>query len=214
MRLYLIRHAQSENNARPESERHHDPGLTDLGRRQADCLAEKLPELNLTRLITSPFLRTLETTDRIRKHVELSPEVRIHLHEQGGCYQGYPPHFLQGQPGMTREEIEKRFPDFGFEVAWDDDGWWRSQSYETWQEARHRARSIHDRTCAEFGHTSERVAYVMHADIKVLMLEVFHDRTLNMPANASVTNVEVTSDGMRLLEFNSVDHLPSEFLTF
>ena len=48
MRLYLIRHAQSENNARPEHERVEDPGLTELGARQIDHLvaAELLPGLS------------------------------------------------------------------------------------------------------------------------------------------------------------------------
>ena len=37
MELYLIRHAQSQNNALPEEQRVEDPGLTELGNQQADC---------------------------------------------------------------------------------------------------------------------------------------------------------------------------------
>ncbi len=43
MELYIIRHAQSTNNALPdERERVCDPHLTEIGRRQADLLAAHL----------------------------------------------------------------------------------------------------------------------------------------------------------------------------
>ena len=85
MQLFLIRHAQSQNNALPEEQRVEDPGLTELGHRQAELLADWVPALNLTRLITSPFRRTLLTTEPIRRATSLIPEVRVDLHEQGGC---------------------------------------------------------------------------------------------------------------------------------
>ena len=98
MELYLIRHAQSENNAQPEEQRVEDPALTAMGRRQAGLLADWITSLNLTRLITSPFLRTLETTEAIRQATRLTPEVRVQLHEQGGCYRGYGPDGREGRP--------------------------------------------------------------------------------------------------------------------
>ena len=215
MQLYLIRHAQSQNNALPESERLPDPGLTDLGREQASLLAKRLPTWQLTRLITSPFLRTLETTERIRTHLAIMPEVRVQLHEQGGCYGGHLPNDRIGQPGMTREEIKVRFPEFVVEPnELDGQGWWKRQPYESWQQAKTRAGKLLRRTCEEFGHTNECIAYVMHADIKLLLIEHFHTETLEMPANTSVTKVEVRPDGMRLIDFNLIDHLPRRFVSY
>ena len=57
MELFLIRHGQSLNNFQPQEQRVEDPPLTDLGRRQAELLAEWIESAGLTRLICSPFRR-------------------------------------------------------------------------------------------------------------------------------------------------------------
>ena len=102
MDLYLIRHAQSLNNAQPPELRVEDPALTDLGHEQSRRLAEHVTSLRLTKLITSPFRRALQTAEHIRLATGLIPEVRIDLHETGGCVSGIAPPLMVGRPGMTR----------------------------------------------------------------------------------------------------------------
>ena len=214
MQLYLIRHAQSLNNSLPEALRVEDPGLTELGHQQARYLAEWIPSLRLTRLITSPFLRALETTERIHESTSLTPEVRIALHERGGCYSGHTPENIIGRPGMSRAEIERRFP--GFDVAADigGQGWWRGMPYESQEQARQRAARLLAQTTQEFGDTEERVAYVMHADIKVLFLAHFHSEPLAAgPHNASVTTIEVTNTTAQVTDYNRIQHLPPAMVT-
>lgn len=213
MQLYLIRHAQSQNNALPEEDRVEDPGLTELGQQQAEHLGEWISTLKLTRLITSPFRRTLLTTEPIRRATSLIPEVRIDLHEQGGCYSGHDFTTKLGRPGMTRREIEAEF--LGYRVADDIDGagWWQSKPYETWEDARIRAARLLEATCREFAHTDERVAYVMHADIKRLFLSRLHTDPLEVPCNTSVTEIEFTEDSIALRKFNRIEHLPIHMVT-
>ena len=213
MQLYLIRHAQSQNNALPEEQRVEDPGLTELGHRQAEHLAEWIPALNLTRLITSPFRRTLLTTEPIVRTTSLRPEVRIDLHEQGGCYRGHTLDNIVGRPGMTRREIESEFSGYRVGDEIDGDGWWGSKPYESWQAARERAARLLEATRLEFAHTNERVAYVMHADIKVLFLAHVHPELIDVPCNTSVTEIEFDSSSHQLKAFNQVDHLPSHLVT-
>ncbi len=213
MKLYLIRHAQSLNNARPQEQRVEDPSLTEVGHEQATKLAEWIPSLNLTRLITSPFLRSLQTAEPIGQSTSLVPEVRIELHEEGGCYRGHTPENITGRPGMNRAEIERQFPSFNITASLDGDGWWASKPYETRELARRRASALLELTRDEFAGTSERVAYVMHADIKLLLLGQFHSGPLETPCNTSVTTVEITPDSIRLDDFNRVEHLPAEFVT-
>jgi 2,3-bisphosphoglycerate-dependent phosphoglycerate mutase len=213
MLLYLIRHAQSQNNALPEEQRVEDPGITELGREQAKCLAEWMPSLQLTRLYTSPFRRTLQTTEPICRTTSLTPEVRTALHEKGGCYHGYTPKNIVGRPGMTAAQIESEFP--GFRIAGDIDGqgWWNSKPYETEQAARMRAGVLYQRTREEFANTDERVAFVMHADVKVLFLEHLDFDVPECPCNTSVTTIQITPEGNRLEEFNRVAHLPADSVT-
>ena len=213
MDLYLIRHAQSQNNAVPESDRVPDPALTDVGHDQAGFLGEWVASLGLTRVVTSPFLRTLETAERIRRTTKLAPEVRAELHEQGGCFSGFRPESTVGQPGLNRAGIEAKFAGYKVADGIGTAGWWKSRPYETRQEAAKRAERLFHATLEEFGPTSERVAFVMHADIELLLLEQFHDQPLSVPCNASVTHLEISSAGAKLADFNFIGHLPENLIT-
>lgn len=73
--MILIRHGQTEFN-RVFSATRRDPGirdpvLTDHGRRQASAVAGALRRLRLSRLITSPYTRALETAEIIADPLNL-----------------------------------------------------------------------------------------------------------------------------------------------
>jgi 2,3-bisphosphoglycerate-dependent phosphoglycerate mutase len=214
MDLYLIRHAQSLNNAQPVELRVHDPGLTAVGQEQAQRLAEHVAHLRLTRLITSPFRRALETAEPLRLSTGLPPEVRIDLHEKGGCVSGtVPPHFV-GRPGMTRDEILCAYPHCRLEAGIDGEGWWRCQPLEVAEQARMRAVRLLQQTRAEFAAGHERVAFVTHGDFQLLFLSVFHELPLVLAFNASVTHIHITPKKTQLVDFNSVAHLPDHMLSW
>jgi len=213
MQLYLIRHAQSQNNALPESQRVEDPGITGLGYEQSKHLAERIDELGLTKLFTSPFRRTLQTTSPIYEATKLTPNVRVALHEQGGCYIGHTAETMAGRPGMSRVEIEQEFPGYAVSADVDDRGWWTSDLYESQELARRRAAALFRQTLDEFSGTQERVAFVMHADIALLFLQQFHSESLDLPANTSITAIQVTARDCRLEDYNCVRHLPEELIT-
>ena len=214
MDLYLVRHAQSQNNALPERLRVADPGLTELGHQQAARLADRLRGLKLTRLITSPFRRALQTTELLRQATGLVPEVRIGLHETGGCMHGVELATMVGQPGLNRQEILAEFPDYQIEPSLDGEGWWRSQPYETVDLARRRATQLLNETRAEFAHTRERVAFVMHGDFQLLFLRRFHSIPLVLALNASLTHVRMTPKQTELMDFNSGIHLTDEMVSW
>ena len=213
MELYLIRHGQSQNNARPERLREEDPSLTEDGRKQADHLAEWIHHLRLTRIITSPFLRTLETTAHLCRRLDLTPEVRVDLHELGGCVAGPRLRALKGRPGMTRSQIEDRYPGIKVAAAIDEQGWWKGKPYETYRLARRRAARLLRCTQEEFGQSGERVAYVTHADIEVVFLEQFYDEPLECPWHTSVSRIEISPNETRLVHYNLVEHLPADLMT-
>ncbi len=212
MQLFLIRHAQSQNNAQPEHLRVEDPPITEIGHQQAERLAEVLPALELTHLVTSPFRRTLETTEHLRRAVGLNPEVRTELHEVGGCMRGPSVAEMVGAPGMNREEIVAEFTDYrvGDEIG--ETGWWGGKPYESYELASIRAKNLLSRTLREYAATDARVAYVMHADFKSIFLQQFCD-VPTVPWNTSLTQVTIAGDDLRLIDFNNVAHLPEELLT-
>jgi broad specificity phosphatase PhoE len=67
--LVLVRHGQTEANARGLLLGRADPPLSDLGRRQAEALATMVP--NPARVVASPLLRTMETAAAFGREVEI-----------------------------------------------------------------------------------------------------------------------------------------------
>jgi broad specificity phosphatase PhoE len=67
--LVLVRHGQTEANARGLLLGRADPPLSDLGRRQAAALATRLPDD--ARVVASPLLRTRETAAAFGRPVDV-----------------------------------------------------------------------------------------------------------------------------------------------
>ena len=160
MDLYIIRHAQSTNNALPAEvelrERVCDPLLTELGYRQADHLAEHLatgrdgwseaasadPEAGgrpsaapygITHLVCSPMKRTLLTAQPVSQALGLRPEIWLDIHEHGGIYLDHgEPAGKVGYPGITRPEVLAQFHGYRAPEGLTDRGWWRD-GFEEWR---------------------------------------------------------------------------------
>jgi broad specificity phosphatase PhoE len=64
MKLYFVRHGESEANTRRVISNRESPfGLTDLGKKQANILAGSLKDIPITTIFCSPVLRARETAD-------------------------------------------------------------------------------------------------------------------------------------------------------
>ena len=216
--LHLIRHAQSANNALPESERIEDPPITGLGRRQASFLAERFREQPITHLLTSGFLRAVQTMQPLANVLTQRPAIWTDLHEVGGCYRGHEAGKFEGRPGMNRETLTKKFPDFALPDDIDDAGWWKSQRYEGYQQAQVRAKRQAVRLLNEFQDTEAIVACVVHADFKALLLEALlkSDYREYGPAdlvNTGVTLLSCTGQQIEVADFNCAGHLPADLVT-
>lgn len=107
--MILLRHGQSEFNLHFSATRLdpgiEDPRLTEHGHAQAVAAAEGLAERKLTRLVVSPYTRTLQTAApmlaRRDLDLEITPEIRERFHFT--CDIGSPP-----------EQLAARFPDHDF----------------------------------------------------------------------------------------------------
>jgi len=102
--LLLVRHGQTSWNAAGRWQGNGDPGLTDLGRDQAEALSRELTDRHgrpWRRIVSSDLSRARQTAlilaDALGLDVELDPRFR---ELDVGRW-----------TGMTREEIEAREPD-------------------------------------------------------------------------------------------------------
>jgi broad specificity phosphatase PhoE len=114
---------------------------------------------------------------------------------------------------MTRREIEIEFSGYRVADNIDGEGWWQSKPYESGEAARVRAARLLEQTQREFARTDERVAFVMHADIKVLFLSHLHSEPIDVPCNTSVTEIEFTANSQQLRAFNQISHLPTHLVS-
>ena len=221
MELYLIRHAESANNALPTYERIEDPPITPVGRLQADHLASWLSTLTADVLITSPFRRTLQTVLPVLKSTSHSLRVWHNVFERGGCYRGWNESNFEGALGMGSNEILQTLGDDARRATLDDSitetGWWGGKPRETDDEAIERARDVCRRLIDTFAN-EERVMLLIHADLKRLMLTEMLRGDVNVESlgpirNAGITKVNRIDDRWQLDYFNSVTHLPAKLVT-
>lgn len=80
LRIYIIRHGQTNANIRFECVGRTDISLNEAGRKQSEELAERLSDVNADKIYISPLVRTKETIDYyLTQHkgipVETAPEL-------------------------------------------------------------------------------------------------------------------------------------------
>ncbi len=232
MELYIIRHAQSVNNAlADQKDRLCDPPLTELGRSQAEILARHLATetsrsphptesggYGITRLYCSPMWRALQTAGPVGRALGIAPEVWIDIHEHGGVYldQGEDGG-IRGCPGKTRTEMLTEFPDFVLPDAITVQGWWHQGREER---ASCLARAI--RTVGklrEWASSDERIAIITHggfidALMKALFSQLPDSRVYYHHLNVAISRVDIRSTGyLDLRYYNRVDHIPRELVS-
>jgi broad specificity phosphatase PhoE len=119
-KILLARHGETDWNRDNRFQGHADPPLNATGRAQAGELAAVLATEQLAAVYSSPLRRALETAEIVAAGHGLKPVPLEALREVDvGSWQG-----------LTRTEIEARFPEqfarwLGFEQGWDD-----GESYE------------------------------------------------------------------------------------
>ena len=100
MRLYVVRHGQTQANAEHRYLGALDPGLTDTGREQAAALRMELPDA-ITSIVTSPLQRARQTADILNYRLNLPLQVIPAFRERDvGLFEG-----------LTQAEAQARYAD-------------------------------------------------------------------------------------------------------
>jgi broad specificity phosphatase PhoE len=82
MRLYIVRHGESEANVlRVVSNRGQQHGLTETGRQQAHTLADSLSGIEFAKIFASPLLRATQTAQILADRAHTSFEIADALRE-------------------------------------------------------------------------------------------------------------------------------------
>ena len=218
MELYLIRHAQSTNQiADHPNERVLDPGLTELGKRQARLLAEFLKsgreraiiaERAVTTLYTSPMWRALETASPLREAFGLEPEVWMDVHEQVQADETF--------AGSSRERIRAAFPDYKLSDEFTQGDWW-NRAGESQAACMARAIQVADDLWACQA-SEETVVIVSHARFLDALLKAFLHQVPGYDYwyhhfNTAVSRLGLNGERLDIRYLNRVDHLPQDLVS-
>ncbi len=225
MRVYLIRHAQSENNVLNDETIHLrkvDPDLTPLGYEQRDFLAEFLatasenrePSFDITHLYCSAMYRTMLTAQPIAEKLGLKPEIWVDIHEKGGMF-NREGGVVNGFNGMSRETIQHRFPDYTIPPSVTSEGWYNADmgiepETHSFYRAIKVAMALRDRSAD----SREVLALVSHAGFLDILLKAIFDQLPSRPHtmryyhyNTSITRIDYHGRRPVLHYMNRVDHL-------
>lgn len=185
MELYIIRHAQSENNALwaetgTSEGRTADPSITPIGHRQAQLLAEFLAEgdpdrepntfarrhnrggFGLTHLYTSLMMRSIRTAGYVAERTGLPLHAWTDVHERGGLHEtDVATGEETGVDGPNRAHFAAEFPSLVLPDELGERGWW-SRPPEAVDASFPRALRVWEALVARHGDTDDRVAIITH----------------------------------------------------
>jgi broad specificity phosphatase PhoE len=113
--IVLVRHGETDWNRAQRFQGHSDPPLNALGRAQAHELVGVLAAEPITSAYTSPLKRAAQTAEIVSDRLGLALEVSAALMEVD----------VGSWSGLTRDEIEARYPDgyrrwLDYGHGWDD----------------------------------------------------------------------------------------------
>ena len=227
MELFLIRHAESTNNARKnDAERVADPELTQNGLMQIEYLALFLKKgLHLTRveretnhkvldqLYCSATLRALQTAFPIGLSTGLKPEVWLDIHEVGGLYDHNSVEMNKiGFSGLNRVEINKRFPGYILPPDITDRGWWNKEKEK--QLASHKRVQRVIQILVERAEEKARIGMVTHGAFMSLFLSKLFKllpikNTTFQHYNSSISRITFEKKDLIIIQYlNSFVYLP------
>ncbi|MBS2019876.1 MAG: histidine phosphatase family protein [Deltaproteobacteria bacterium] len=199
-RLMLIRHGATTLSAEDRFAGATDVDLSDEGRRQARCLAERLASEKVAAVYASPMKRTRETASILATPHELEPILDAGLREiDHGRWEQ-----------LTRKEVEAKLPDEY--ASWEEDPFtFAPEGGESGLQVMARALPVIRGIVVR--HPGQTVAIVSHkATIRLLLCTVlgidprgYRDRLDQSPACLNVVDFKDTVRA-RLMTYNDTTH--------
>ncbi|MFT5111647.1 MAG: 2,3-bisphosphoglycerate-dependent phosphoglycerate mutase [Parasphingorhabdus sp.] len=185
MRLYLIRHGESENNVLYQGSentpgRKPDPTLSDKGHSQARLLGEHLVtpgnepmqhpyhsgndyDHGIKTLYCSLMLRSILTAGYVAKTCNLKAEALLDVFERKGLYEVNESGAETGIAGPGRDYFSEHFPELILPQSLTTDGWY-NRTVESDTEFVARVESSLENLLQQHGNSNDHIALVAHGD--------------------------------------------------
>jgi broad specificity phosphatase PhoE/peptidase E len=189
MKVFLVRHGETESNRKRIIQGSIDEGLSRKGIKQAECLANRLKDEKIDLIISSEYKRALETAGKIKSQ---NPSANLILKKDLGerDYGIF--------NGRHVSQVDKFHP-----------------SVETKENMTERAKRIVDYITNQ---DIENIAVVSHGSIGKILInlligeEKLSNENLSFLKNGSLSIFELNKSENRSLMLNSVEHLEKEIV--
>jgi broad specificity phosphatase PhoE len=199
MRLYFVRHGESEANVLHEiSNRGLKHGLTRKGRAQTISLAQKLESTSFTKLYSSPLLRAVQTAEILSQSLEIPFETVDALREfDCGIIEG------KSDPASWGLHISARKAWF-LRKEWDK----RIEGGESFLDISRRFLPFIDDLIRKHGRTQNNLLLIGHGGLFQCMLPLIcsnidFEHVLELPgSNTGIILAELTPNGLLCLEWD------------
>lgn len=240
MRLFFVRHGQSENNALwaqslSYNGRVSDPQLTNIGKQQIEHTARFLDycltsdsqsihdpscffESGKIHLYCSLMERSIQSGLIISERLNAKLKALVDVHEKGGIY-----HFDEisaepvGESGYGRTFFENKYPDLILPEEVNCDGWWNKE-YETSAQSKIRAKKVMEFLLINHGKSDDSVIFISHGGFYNELLGVLFGDHSKQDCWFELFNGAVSlfhfEDGFIKIYFsNCYDFIPAELVT-
>lgn len=145
--ILLVRHGETDWNAEGRWQGHADPPLNDVGRRQAEQLAETLAADPPAAVYSSDLARARETAEIVGARLRLPVALDRRLREVD----------VGEWSGLTRDEVEHRYPEGWQRRTAGGAGWEQGESYDAM-----RVRVLEALQAIAAAHDGGRVLVITH----------------------------------------------------
>lgn len=196
MKLIIVRHGETEENKEKIVQGHLHGTLSDLGKKQARKLAERLKDEKIDLIFSSDLARAKDTAVEVAKfHPEVPLELREELRERNwGAFQG------------KRKDDIKYWNEIEAKEVWSDD-LIKKYGGETPQETTKRIVEFKNKLLNDF--YGKTILLIMHNTVGNFLLDnlMIKDSKERL-GNTSITIFEFDEEGKPELKlFNCIKHL-------
>lgn len=206
-KVYLIRHAEAEGNYYRRIQGQWDGGITALGRKQIDALAERMKDVHIDALYSSDLQRTMITAGAVQKYHDLPLHTDKRLREvRMGVWEGMSWGDVIHNDGEQYNYFSNN-PDL-----------WHVEGSESWDHLRERLYSAVTDIASR--HDGQTIAIVSHGTaIRALMCKILNVEGKDIHSvkhgdNTCVSLLEVESNSIRIEYACDNSHLGDEHSTF
>lgn len=202
LRLYIVRHGQTQWNIQKKMQGWKDSDLTQKGVEAAIALGKRLKDIDFKCIYSSPSHRTIHTAELIRGDRDISIITDDNLREIN----------LGNWEGMVDEDI-KMIDGQRYKAFWETPHLYQSESGESFYQVRDRANAVLQKILKE--NNDGNILIVSHAVFIKSILSIIKslpvEQLWNQPFihGTGLTIVEVCDNSTKILLEGDMSHIES-----